>query len=45
MADEKRSDFKAPAAPVGDPRFAGIQTIEGLEPRWLREIQKFFAIL
>jgi inorganic pyrophosphatase len=43
MVDEKGSDFKVLAVPVGDPRFAGIQGLEHLERHWLREIETFFA--
>jgi inorganic pyrophosphatase len=43
MTDEKGGDFKVLAVPVGDPRFEGIHTLEGIEPHWLREIETFFA--
>ncbi len=43
MVDEKGSDFKVLAVPIGDPRFAVIQGIEHLDPHWLREIETFFA--
>ncbi len=43
MVDEKGSDFKVLAVPVGDPRFGGIRAIDHLEPHWLREIEAFFA--
>ena len=43
MADEKGSDFKVLAVPVGDPRFAEIHSLEDLASHWLREIETFFA--
>lgn len=43
MHDEKGSDFKVLAVPVGDPRFAHVTTLEGLGSHWLREIETFFA--
>lgn len=43
MADEKGSDFKVLAVPVGDPRFAGTRALTDLAPHWLREIETFFA--
>jgi len=43
MADEKGSDFKVLAVPIGDPRFADVRALEDLAPHWLREIETFFA--
>ncbi|MDQ3467224.1 MAG: inorganic diphosphatase [Chloroflexota bacterium] len=43
MSDEKGSDFKVLAVPVGDPRFAHVETMEQLGSHWLREIETFFA--
>jgi len=43
MADEKGSDFKVLAVPVGDPRYAHVSTLEDLGEHWLREIETFFA--
>lgn len=43
MEDEKGSDFKVLAVPVGDQRFAGIRSLDQLEPHWLLEIETFFA--
>jgi inorganic pyrophosphatase len=43
MADEKGSDFKVLAVPVGDPRFSHVQTLHELGDHWLREIETFFA--
>lgn len=43
MSDEKGSDFKVLAVPVGDPRFAETRTLADLAPHWLREIETFFA--
>lgn len=42
MHDEKGSDFKVLAVPVGDPRFAHVQTLTDLGEHWLREIETFF---
>ncbi len=42
MADEKGSDFKVLAIPVGDPRFAHVETLEQIGNHWLREIETFF---
>lgn len=42
MADEKGSDFKVLAVPVGDPRFAHMQELSDLGDHWLREIETFF---
>jgi inorganic pyrophosphatase len=43
MSDEKGSDFKVLAVPVGDPRFAQIESLDDLGQHWLREIETFFA--
>ena len=43
MHDEKGSDFKILAVPVGDPRYAHVETLTDLGPHWLREIETFFA--
>jgi inorganic pyrophosphatase len=43
VEDEKGSDFKVLAVPVGDRRFAGIRSLDQLEPHWLLEIETFFA--
>ncbi|MGH2550334.1 MAG: inorganic diphosphatase, partial [Thermomicrobiales bacterium] len=42
MADEKGSDFKVLAVPVGDPRFAHMRELRDLGDHWLREIETFF---
>src|SRR5680860_651596 len=42
MHDEKGSDFKVLAVPVGDPRYAHVHTLEDLGEHWLREIETFF---
>ena len=43
MHDEKGSDFKVLAIPVGDPRFAHVERLEDVGEHWLREIETFFA--
>ena len=43
MRDEKGSDFKVLAVPVGDPRYAHVRTMVELGDHWLREIETFFA--
>ena len=43
MADEKGSDVKVLAVPVGDPRYDHVLTLESLGDHWLREIETFFA--
>ncbi|MGH2559614.1 MAG: inorganic diphosphatase [Thermomicrobiales bacterium] len=43
MADEKGPDFKILAVPVGDPRYAHVETLADLGGHWLREIETFFA--
>ena len=43
MHDEKGSDFKVLAVPVGDPRFDHVQSLADLGGHWLREIETFFA--
>ena len=43
MHDEKGSDFKVLAVPVGDPRYAHVRTLADIGDHWLREIETFFA--
>lgn len=43
MQDEKGSDFKVLAVPVGDPRFAHLHRLSEIGDHWLREIETFFA--
>lgn len=43
MSDEKGSDFKVLAVPVGDPRYAHVESLEDIGEHWLREIETFFA--
>lgn len=43
MADEKGSDFKVLAVPVGDPRYAHVHSLDEIGDHWLREIETFFA--
>lgn len=43
MADEKGSDFKVLAVPVGDPRFNEYQRLEDVHEYRLKEIETFFA--
>jgi inorganic pyrophosphatase len=43
MVDENGSDFKVLAVPVGDPRFADVQSLNDLASHWLLEIEAFFA--
>ena len=43
MHDEKGSDFKVLAVPVGDPRFDHVTSLEGLGRHRLLEIETFFA--
>ena len=42
MVDERGSDDKILAVPVGDPRFDNVHNITELSPHWLREIENFF---
>lgn len=42
MHDEKGSDFKVLAVPVGDPRFAHVTSLENVGEHWLKEIETFF---
>ncbi len=42
MADEKGSDFKVLAVPVGDPRYHQVTDWTSLGEHWLREIETFF---
>ena len=43
MHDEKGSDFKVLAVPLGDPRYAHVTTLADLGSHWPREIETFFA--
>jgi inorganic pyrophosphatase len=43
MNDEKGPDFKVLAVPLGDPRFAHVQSLADVGDHWLREIETFFA--
>ena len=43
MSDEKGSDFKVLAVPVGDPRYAHFMRLSDIGDHWLREIETFFA--
>lgn len=43
MSDEKGSDFKVLAVPVGDPRYQHVTDLSHLGDHWLREIETFFA--
>ena len=43
MHDEKGSDFKVVAVPVGDPRYAHVHNLAELGDHWPREIETFFA--
>jgi inorganic pyrophosphatase len=43
MHDEKGSDFKILAVPLGDPRYAHVSTLDDLGTHWPREIETFFA--
>ncbi|MER3436685.1 MAG: inorganic pyrophosphatase [Chloroflexota bacterium] len=43
MHDEKGSDFKVLAVPIGDPRYAHVATLDDVGEHWLREIETFFA--
>ncbi len=43
MADEKGSDFKVLAVPVGDPKFQHLAGLNDLGEWWLKEIETFFA--
>jgi inorganic pyrophosphatase len=42
MHDEKGSDFKVLAVPVGDPRFDHVRSLADIGEHWLREIETFF---
>jgi inorganic pyrophosphatase len=44
MTDEKGRDFKIFAVPADDPRFAEVQTLEGLPSHILREVEHFFTV-
>lgn len=43
MRDEKGSDFKVVAVPVGDPRYAHVFDLATVGDHWAREIETFFA--
>ncbi len=43
MRDEKGSDFKVVAVPVGDPRYRHVDSMASLGEHWLKEIETFFA--
>lgn len=43
MSDEKGSDFKVLAVPIGDPRYQHVADLTHLGDHWLREIETFFA--
>ena len=43
MHDEKGSDFKIVAVPVGDPRYAHVHDLSHAGEHWAREIETFFA--
>jgi inorganic pyrophosphatase len=43
MHDEKGSDFKVLAVPLGDPRYAHVTSLSDLGSHWAREIETFFA--
>jgi len=43
MRDEKGSDFKVLAVPVGDPRYAHVDSMAALGEHWRREVETFFA--
>jgi inorganic pyrophosphatase len=42
MDDEKGSDFKIVAVPVGDPRYAHVYEMTDLGEHWAKEIETFF---
>ncbi len=42
MHDEKGSDFKIVAVPVGDPRYSHVASLADLGDHWSREIETFF---
>lgn len=42
MHDEKGSDFKVLAVPMGDPRFDHMHSLRDIGDHWLREIETFF---
>jgi inorganic pyrophosphatase len=42
MRDEKGTDNKILAVPIGDPRFASIRDLHDIDPHWLKEIENFF---
>ncbi len=42
MSDEKGSDFKVLAVPLGDPRFEQVRSLDDIGDHWMREIETFF---
>lgn len=44
MYDEKGEDQKILAAPLDDPRYENVRTLEDVAPHRLREIEHFFEI-
>ena len=42
MEDEKGSDFKIVAVPIGDPRYAHVAELTDLGAHWAKEIETFF---
>src|SRR5207248_5816956 len=42
MRDEKGPDEKILAVPIGEPRFATVNTLKDIPDHWLRDIQNFF---
>jgi len=44
MRDERGTDWKILAVPIGDPRFKGIDDLCHIPEHWQREIENFFAI-
>jgi inorganic pyrophosphatase len=42
MEDEKGSDFKIVAVPIGDPRYAHIVELTDMGDHWAKEIATFF---
>ena len=42
MTDEQGIDEQILAAPIDDPRFAGLQTLDDLSAHWTLEIATFF---
>lgn len=42
MEDEKGSDFKIVAVPIGDPRYAHVTELSDMGEHWAKEIATFF---